>query len=43
MLVVSQSVRDISENARANLEYIDMRFGVPVYAGDTIEHLDRLA
>ncbi len=33
----SQSVEDISENARANLEYVDMRFGVPVYAGDTIE------
>jgi 2-methylfumaryl-CoA hydratase len=36
-VVFSQSVEDISENARANLEYIDMRFGVPVYAGDTIE------
>ena len=33
----SQSVEDISENARANLEYIDMRFGAPVYIGDTIE------
>ncbi len=33
----SQSVEDISENARANLEYIDMRFGAPVYLGDTIE------
>ena len=33
----SQTVEDISENARANLEYIDMRFGAPVYAGDTIE------
>jgi 2-methylfumaryl-CoA hydratase len=33
----SQSVEDISENARANLEYIDMRFGAPVYVGDTIE------
>ena len=33
----SQSVGDISENARANLEYIDMRFGAPVYVGDTIE------
>ena len=30
-LVFSQSVEDISENARANLEYRDMRFGVPVY------------
>ena len=33
----SQTVEDISENARANLEYIDMRFGEPVYVGDTIE------
>jgi 2-methylfumaryl-CoA hydratase len=33
----SQSVEDVSENARANLEYIDMRFGSPVYIGDTIE------
>ncbi|MDX2167646.1 MAG: MaoC family dehydratase [Deltaproteobacteria bacterium] len=36
-VVFSQSVEDISENARANLEYVDMRFGVPVYAGDTLE------
>src|SRR5215510_12485098 len=36
-VVFSQSVEDISENARANLEYIDMRFGVPVYVGDTLE------
>lgn len=36
-IVFSQSVEDISENARANLEYIDMRFGTPVYIGDTIE------
>jgi len=36
-IVLSQSVEDISENARANLEYIDMRFGAPVYIGDTIE------
>jgi 2-methylfumaryl-CoA hydratase len=36
-IVFSQSVEDVSENARANLEYIDMRFGVPVYVGDTIE------
>ncbi|HVN86968.1 MAG TPA: MaoC family dehydratase [Candidatus Binatia bacterium] len=35
--VFSQTVEDISENARANLEYINMRFGVPVYLGDTIE------
>ena len=33
----SQTVEDVSENARANLEYIDMRFGAPVYVGDTIE------
>lgn len=33
----SQTVEDVSENARANLEYVDMRFGVPVYVGDTIE------
>ena len=33
----SQTVGDISENARANLEYINMRFGAPVYLGDTIE------
>lgn len=36
-IVFSQSVEDISENARANLEYRDMRFGVPVHVGDTIE------
>ena len=36
-VVFSQSVEDVSENARANLEYIDMRFGVPVCVGDTIE------
>ncbi len=36
-IVFSQSVEDISENARANLEYINMRFGAPVYIGDTIE------
>ena len=33
----SQTVEDISENARANLGYIDMKFGVPVFVGDTIE------
>lgn len=33
----SQTVEDISENARANLEYVDMRFGAPVCVGDTIE------
>jgi 2-methylfumaryl-CoA hydratase len=36
-VVFSQSVEDVSENARANLEYIDMRFGVPVVVGDTLE------
>ncbi len=36
-IVFSQSVEDVSENARANLEYINMRFGAPVYVGDTIE------
>ncbi len=36
-IVFSQSVEDISENARANLEYVNMRFGAPVYVGDTIE------
>ena len=33
----SQTVEDVSENARTNLEYIDMRFGAPVYVGDTLE------
>jgi len=33
----SQSVEDISENARANLEYSDVRFGAVVYPGDTLE------
>jgi 2-methylfumaryl-CoA hydratase len=33
----SQTVEDVSENARTNLEYIDMRYGAPVYAGDTLE------
>ncbi len=33
----SQTVEDISENARANLEYIGMRFGASVGIGDTIE------
>src|SRR5262244_1940591 len=37
LIVFSQSVEDVSENARANLEYIDMRFGAPVYVGDTLE------
>ena len=33
----SQTVEDVSENARANLEYIGMRFGAVVSIGDTIE------
>ncbi len=33
----SQTVEDVSENARANLEYIDVRFGAVAYTGDTIE------
>src|SRR5262249_2797141 len=33
----SQTVEDVSENARANLEYIGMRFGKAVVVGDTIE------
>jgi len=37
LVAFSQTVEDISENARANLEYIDMRYGAPVYVGDTIE------
>lgn len=36
-VVFSQSVEDISEHARANLEYRDIRFGAPVYVGDTIQ------
>ncbi|MFP6639887.1 MAG: MaoC family dehydratase [Myxococcota bacterium] len=37
LVAFSQTVEDISENARANLEYMDMRFGAPVYVGDTLE------
>lgn len=36
-VVFSQTVEDISENARANLGYVNMRFGVPLYVGDTVE------
>ncbi len=36
-VVFSQTVNDISENARANLGYINMTFGAPVYIGDTLE------
>jgi 2-methylfumaryl-CoA hydratase len=34
--VLGKTVPDISLNAIANLGYAGMRFGVPVYAGDTI-------
>jgi 2-methylfumaryl-CoA hydratase len=34
--VFGKSVPDISLNAVANLGYADVRFGAPVYAGDTI-------
>jgi len=37
LIAFSQTVEDISENARTNLEYIDMKFGEPVYVGDTLE------
>ena len=37
LVCFSQTVEDVSENARANLEYVDMRFGATVYVGDTIE------
>jgi hypothetical protein len=33
----ARASKNISENARANLEYIDMRFGAPVCVGDTLE------
>src|SRR4029077_5641691 len=41
-VVFSQSVEDVSENGRANLEYLDMRFGAPVCVGDTIEAESRV-
>ncbi len=37
LVAFSQTVEDVSENARTNLEYIDMQFGAPVYVGDTLE------
>ena len=37
LIAFSQTVEDVSENARANLEYIDMRYGAPLYVGDTVE------
>jgi 2-methylfumaryl-CoA hydratase len=37
LVAFSQTVEDVSENARTNLEYIDMRFGAPLYVGDTVE------
>ena len=30
LVCFSQTVEDVSENARANLEYLDMRFGAPL-------------
>jgi 2-methylfumaryl-CoA hydratase len=33
LVAFSQTVEDVSENA----EYIDMRFGAPLYVGDTVE------
>lgn len=36
-VIFSQTVEDISENARANLGYKDMQFGAPLYIGDTVE------
>ncbi len=36
-VVFSQTVEDISENARANLGYKDMQFGATLYIGDTVE------
>src|SRR5437867_11365264 len=41
-VVFSQSVEDVSENGRANLEYVDMGFGAPVCVGDTIEAESRV-
>src|SRR5437773_10968567 len=35
-VVFSQSVEDVSENARDNLEYLTMLIGVTVYTGDTL-------
>ena len=37
LICFSQTVEDVSENARANLEYIEMRVGAPLYVGDTAE------
>jgi 2-methylfumaryl-CoA hydratase len=42
LVAFSQTVEDVSENARANLEYIDMRFGAPVYVGDSIEVITKV-
>jgi 2-methylfumaryl-CoA hydratase len=38
----SQTVEDVSENARANLEYADVCFGATVYPGDTLETHSRV-
>ena len=35
-MVFGKSVPDISLNAVANLGYADLRFGAPVYPGDTV-------
>ena len=35
-MVFGKSVPDVSLNAVANLGYADVRFGVPVYPGDTL-------
>ena len=35
-MVFGKTVPDVSLNAVANLGYADLRFGVPVYAGDTL-------
>jgi 2-methylfumaryl-CoA hydratase len=37
LVAFSQTVEDVSENARTNREYVDMRFGAPLYVGDTVE------
>ncbi len=37
LVALGQTVADVSENARSDLEYVDMRFGAPVYVGDTLE------
>jgi len=41
-LVFGKTVPDVSLNAVANLGYADGRFGVPVYAGDTLSARSRV-